>query len=197
MHFRVIFVMDLLDGAVVHAKRGERERYKPIHTFSSVSTSSDPIQIVDQFKPEEVYVADLNRLMNNGDNRALLRKLRNRYGAMKIMLDHGIKSFGELRAAFEAELADCFVLGTETISLEMIEAATRSDMPVSVSIDLLHKAVLTRDTRLKLDPLELLKTLNDYPVQDIIVPLRSQSIVSSVVAALKTMKILLYWRKKE
>jgi phosphoribosylformimino-5-aminoimidazole carboxamide ribotide isomerase len=169
MSFRLVFVMDILDGEVVHAKRGERDQYKPINRFSSVISSSEPVQIVDELKPAEVYIADLNRLMNTGDNRERLMELRKGNARSKIMLDYGINGFEDLRAAFEAELADTFVLGTETISLDVLEAASKYDMHVSVSVDLLNKTVMARDTRLKLDPLDLLEKLNEYPIQDIIV----------------------------
>jgi phosphoribosylformimino-5-aminoimidazole carboxamide ribotide isomerase len=169
MSFRLVFVMDILNGVVVHAKRGERDQYKPIDRSSSVVSSSDPVPIFEELKPDEVYIADLNRLMNTGDNKEIMRALRKRNDGSKIMLDYGIKRFADLKAAFEAELADTFVLGTETISLDVIEAASKRDMRVSVSVDLLNKEVLTRDNRLKIAPLDLLKKLNEYPIQDVIV----------------------------
>lgn len=169
MSFRLVFVMDILNGVVVHAKRGERDQYKPIDRFSSVVSSSDPVPIFEELKPDEVYIADLNRLMNTGDNKEIMRGLRKRNDGSKIMLDYGIKGFEDLKEAFEAELADTFVLGTETTSLDLIAAASKRDMRVSVSVDLLNKEVLTRDNRLKLDPLEVLKKLNEYPIRDVIV----------------------------
>jgi phosphoribosylformimino-5-aminoimidazole carboxamide ribotide isomerase len=169
MNFRLVFVMDVLDGVVVHATRGERDQYKPINRFSSIVRYSDPVQIVEELKPAELYIADLNRLMNTGDNRRILKDLRNRAESSKIMLDYGFNGFEDLKEAFEAKLADSFVLGTETTSLDVIAEATKSDMTVSVSVDLLHKEVRTRDKRLQIPPLELLKKLNEYPLQDVIV----------------------------
>jgi len=173
MDFRRIFVMDLLDGVVVHAKRGERDQYKPINLFSSIVSSSDPVHVIDEIKPEEVYIADLNRLMNSGDNRAILKELRTRNMELRIMLDYGVKGMDDLREVVDAELADTFVLGTETTSMDLIEEASKSDMlndkRVSVSVDLFNKEELTSDRRLKIDPLLLIKALNEYPIQDVIV----------------------------
>ena len=173
MDFRLIFVMDLLDGVIVHAKRGERDQYKPINLFSSIVSSSDPVHIIEELKPEELYIADLNRLMNTGDNRAILKELRTRNRELKIMLDYGIKRFEDLKEAVDAELADNFVLGTETTSMDLIEEASKSDMlndkRVSVSVDLFNKEVLTSDKRLRIAPLLLVKALNEYPIQDVIV----------------------------
>ena len=169
MDFRLIFVMDLLDGLVVHAKRGERARYKPIDRFSSLVSSSDPRRIIQELNPREVYIADLNRLMNTGDNRAILKELRTRAADTRVMLDYGISSLEDLKEANELGIADNFVLGTETTSLELLEEAVKSDIRVSVSVDLLNNEVLTRDERLKIDPLLVIKKLNEYPVQDVIV----------------------------
>lgn len=165
--------MDVLDGVVVHAKRGERDQYKPINLFSSIVSSSDPVHVIDEIKPAEVYIADLNRLMNTGDNREILKELRARNRELKIMLDYGIKGLEDLKEAVGAEIADNLVLGTETTSMDLIDAASKSDMLndkcVSVSVDLFNKEVLTRDKRLRLDPLLLVKALNDYPIEDVIV----------------------------
>ncbi len=173
MNFRLIFVMDLLDGMVVHAKRGTRDQYKPINLFSSIVSSSDPVHIVEELKPEEVYIADLNRLMNTGDNREIVKELKTRNRVLRIMLDYGVNGMKDLKEAFEAEIADNLVLGTETASMDLIEAASKSDMLndkcVSVSVDLINKEVLTRDNRLSIAPLLLIKALNEYPIRDVIV----------------------------
>jgi len=171
MDFRLIFVMDLLDGVVVHAKRGEREKYVPIHRFSSIVTSSDPARVLEAIKPKEVYIADLNRLMSTGNNRPILKDLRTRNMDLRIMLDYGVKGMEDLKEAIDAEMADKFILGTETISIELLEEASKSDMinDICISIDLFNNEVLTSDTRMKIDPLQLIKELNKFPVRDVIV----------------------------
>ena len=60
---RCIFVLDLLNGAVVHAVRGERNRYEPIDGSSKIVSSSQPLHILHELRPRVVYVADLDRLM--------------------------------------------------------------------------------------------------------------------------------------
>ena len=165
----MIFVMDLLDGVVVHAKRGEREKYVPIHRFSSIVTSSDPARVIETIKPKEVYIADLNRLMSTGNNRPILKDLRTRNMDLRIMLDYGVKGMEDLKEAVDAEMADKFVLGTETISIELLEEASKSSSDIIVSVDLFNGEVLTSDTRMKIDPLRLIKELNKFPVRDVIV----------------------------
>jgi len=43
--FRIIFVLDILNGTTVHAVRGERSKYKPV-TGSRVCDSSSPLDII-------------------------------------------------------------------------------------------------------------------------------------------------------
>jgi phosphoribosylformimino-5-aminoimidazole carboxamide ribotide isomerase len=168
-NFRLIFVMDLLDGVVVHAKRGKREKYEPIHRFSSIVSSSGPVRVIEAIKPKEVYIADLNRLMNTGNNRPILEDIRARNRDLRIMLDYGVTGVEDLKEAVDAEIADNFVLGTETTSIELIEEASKSSSDIIVSIDLFNNEVLTSDTRMKIDPLLLIKELNKFPVRDVIV----------------------------
>jgi phosphoribosylformimino-5-aminoimidazole carboxamide ribotide isomerase len=167
MTFRLVFVMDLLDGQVVHALRGQRDRYRPINRFSSLVSSPDPLQIIQELKPRELYIADLNRLTGRGDNRIIVKALRRR--AAHIMLDYGLHQFTELQEAGTAGLADTFVLGTETASLEFIAAAACSEIPVSVSIDIINNEILTHDQQLQGAPLDVIKLLNDYPLEEVIV----------------------------
>lgn len=173
MNFRLILAVDLLDGVVVHAKRGAREQYKPINLFSSIVSSADLTRVIEEVKPQEVYIADLNRVMNTGDNREIIKELRDRKRELRIMLDYGVQGIEDLKEAVDAEIADNFVLGTETSSMNLIETASKSeisnDISISVSVDLFNKDVLTSDKRLKIEPLLLIKALNEYPLRDVIV----------------------------
>lgn len=172
MNFRLIFVMDLLDGVVVHAKKGERDKYEPIHLFSSIVSSSDPVRVIEEIKPEEVYIADLNRLMGTGSNKGIIKEIRNRNRKTRITVEYGIKRLEDLKEAVEAKIADSIILGTETATVELIDEASKSDIftdrGVSVSVDLFNKEVLTSDKRMKIDPLLLIKELNEYPIRDVI-----------------------------
>jgi len=171
MNFRLILALDLLDGMVVHAKRGEREKYEPIQLFSSIVRSSDPVHVIEAIKPDEVYIADLNRLMGTGDNKGLIKGLRTKTKKTTITVEYGVKRLEDLKEAVEAGIADNFILGTETASMELICDAAKSGIfkDISVSVDLFNREVLTGDNRMKIDPLLLIKELNKYPVGDVIV----------------------------
>jgi phosphoribosylformimino-5-aminoimidazole carboxamide ribotide isomerase len=122
--------------------------------------------VIETIKPKEVYIADLNRLMSTGNNRPILKDLRTRNRDLRIMLDYGVKGMEDLKEAVDAEMA---VLGTETISIELLEEASKSSSDIIVSVDLFNGEVLTSDTRMKIDPLRLIKELNKFPVRDVIV----------------------------
>ncbi|MCQ8902603.1 MAG: HisA/HisF-related TIM barrel protein [Methanothrix sp.] len=156
---RCIFVMDIFNGEVVHAVRGERSRYRPISTFSRVVSTSDPIEIVDTLAPKEVYIADLNRLSGSGDNLKIIESISSRSATMA---DIGISSISDLDMLPEPAAP---VLGTETASLDLISNASYLRDTV-VSIDMKHRRVISE--RDDLDPLELIKEVNDLDLLGII-----------------------------
>ena len=54
---KVVPVIDILNGVVVHAVRGKRSEYKPLQ--SSLSNSVDPVEVAKNFKKlgfSELYV---------------------------------------------------------------------------------------------------------------------------------------------
>ncbi|NQE06687.1 phosphoribosylformimino-5-aminoimidazole carboxamide ribotide isomerase [ANME-1 cluster archaeon GoMg1] len=171
MNFRLIFVLDLLDGVVVHAKRGEREQYAPVHLFSSIVGSSDPVRIMEKLKPADVYIADLNRLMGTGSNKGIIKEIRDNNRKARIMVDYGVKTADDLEEAADAEIADSIILGTETASMELIGEVSKNDnLDISISVDIFNKQVLTKDKHVKTDPLLLIHELNEYRgVRDVIV----------------------------
>lgn len=156
---RCIFVMDIFNGEVVHAVRGERSRYLPVNTFSRVVSTSDPIDIVDTIDPEEVYVADLDRLSERGDNLKIIESISSK---AIVMADIGISRISDLDLLPGPVTP---VLGTETASLDLISRA--SDLrDVVVSIDMKHRKVVSQSG--DLDPLELIKEMNDLDLLGII-----------------------------
>jgi len=171
MNFRLIFVLDLLDGVVVHAKKGEREKYEPVHLFSSIVGSSDPVRIMEELKPVDVYIADLNRLMGTGSNKRITKEIRDNNRKARLMVDYGVKTVDDLEEAAEAEIADSIILGTETASMELIDVVSKNDkLDISVSVDIFNKHVLTKDKHMQTDPLLLINKLNEYRcIRDVIV----------------------------
>ncbi|NJD77364.1 MAG: phosphoribosylformimino-5-aminoimidazole carboxamide ribotide isomerase [Candidatus Methanoperedens sp.] len=161
--FRVIFVLDILNGIAVHAIRGERSKYRPIQ--SMITSSSAPLEIISALRPKEVYIADLDRLQHKGDNFELIGKISSR---TKTMVDTGVQNMDDIEKC--ADIADTVILGTETASLDLIEtAAKRFPGRINVSIDIKGGRVLTTDRKMETRPGELVKLLNNYEIKDIII----------------------------
>ncbi len=161
--FRIVFVLDILNGSAVHAVRGERAKYKPVK--SRVCDSSNPLDIISSLKPREVYIADLDRLQHFGDNFELIRKISSK---AKTMVDAGAENMGDVEKCLE--IADTAILGTETASLALVESASRK-FPgrINVSIDIKNGRALTKDRRMTVEPIELVKLLNEYDIKDLII----------------------------
>ncbi|MBU4374653.1 MAG: phosphoribosylformimino-5-aminoimidazole carboxamide ribotide isomerase [Euryarchaeota archaeon] len=161
--FRIVFVLDILNGNAVHAVRGERSKYQTIQ--SRICDSSSPLDILSALAPKEVYIADLNRLQHLGDNFKLIKKIS---AMAKTMVDIGVENIDDIERC--AEIADTVILGTETASFELIEkAANYFPNKINVSIDMKNGMVLTRDRNMQLEPEKLVKLLDEYDILDIIV----------------------------
>lgn len=158
---RCVFVLDLFNGAVVHAHRGERETYEPIEKSSSLVQTSDPLRILELLKPREIYVADLDRITGSGHNLDLIEEMSQRSSAM---VDWGISSLADIDLLPDGCRP---VLGTETASLDLIRRASRSRRIV-VSIDMFRREVLARDPRLQVPPLDLVRELDELDLGGII-----------------------------
>jgi phosphoribosylformimino-5-aminoimidazole carboxamide ribotide isomerase len=158
---RSIFVLDVFNGAVVHAVRGERSLYEPIDRYSRIVSSSDPLAVLREIMPKEVYVADLNLLTGSGDNLAAISNISR---IAKTMADIGISLADDMDYLPEGITP---VLGTETASMNLMEdSALQRD--IVVSIDMKRRKVLTRDPDLMLAPLEVIRRLNGFPIDGVI-----------------------------
>ena len=158
---RCIFVLDIFNGAVVHAVRGERSLYEPIDRYSRIVSSSDPLGVLEEIRPKEVYVADLNLLTGSGDNLAAIADISR---TAKTMADIGITLAGDMDYLPKGITP---VLGTETASMNLIdEAVLQRD--IVVSMDMNRRKVITRDPELMLAPLEVIRRLNGIPIDGVI-----------------------------
>lgn len=99
---QVIPVLDLLNGVVVHAKKGARQSYQPIQ--SQLTSSHQPLDIVaallDVYPFEQLYIADLDAIQKLGgtysSNYSVIADIQQRYPTLKIWVDAGISNSTEL-----------------------------------------------------------------------------------------------------
>ena len=88
----VIPVIDLKDGAVVHARMGIRSAYTPIETpLSPTSRPTDVARgLLSIFPFKKFYVADLDAIENKGNNHEVLKRLSVEFPELVFWVDAGI-----------------------------------------------------------------------------------------------------------
>ncbi|MCW2241322.1 HisA/HisF-related TIM barrel protein [Azospirillum canadense] len=115
--FQVVPVIDLRDGGVVHARRGDRGRYAPLR--SPLCSGNDPVAVVGGLLGlhpfQVVYVADLDAIEGTGDNQPVLARLRAAFSGTGFWVDAGFRSADVVRRFVASGVGDA-VLGSESLS---------------------------------------------------------------------------------
>ena len=90
---QIIPVIDLKDGQVVHAVRGDRANYRAIHRHSILTPSSEPHDVLASFLAlhpfKKFYIADLNAIAGTGDHYPLILSLAQTHPEIEFWLDNG------------------------------------------------------------------------------------------------------------
>lgn len=154
---QVIPVLDLLDGHVVRAVRGERTAYQPIR--SSLAASSEPLHIVRALLAASgartLYIADLGAILQQGAHVEALAALRAALPGTDIWLDAGFTNYASMHLLFERieqagkhnngqpapdDLATLVpVFGTESLhDIDALRAAETAGLSPILSLD--HRA---------------------------------------------------------
>jgi len=169
---KVIPVIDVLNGIVVHAVRGKRQEYQPLQSILCKSTQ--PLELAKAFKSlgfSELYVADLDAITKGKANFQMLKNVADET-ELKLMVDAGVADLEAARKLLEAGVSKV-VVGTETLSgKSFVGEAVRlfgSDR-VIISLDLRGDEVLVK---LGFDgcrsPLCLLREFKDMGVSEVII----------------------------
>ncbi len=171
---RIIPVVDLKDGQVVHAVRGERQKYKPIHSISVLCNSSHPIDVAKAYEQEldleELYIADLDAITSKGNNFEKILEIKEKTN-LSTMVDAGVNS---LQKAFEILKfkVDKIIIATETLTKsETIEKIAEAiGKKIVVSIDLKNGKILSKSPELrKTDVISLAVSLDMLGIGEIII----------------------------
>ncbi len=116
---QIIPVIDLLNGTVVHARKGERHRYQAIQSL--LTHSSKPLDIVaallEYFPFRQLYIADLDAIQKHNDtdnNFHVIEAITKRYPNLKLWIDAGISNNKELD--LWSNINASMILGTENFS---------------------------------------------------------------------------------
>ncbi|MGF6380670.1 phosphoribosylformimino-5-aminoimidazole carboxamide ribotide isomerase [Paraburkholderia atlantica] len=154
---QVIPVLDLLDGQVVRAVRGERSAYRPIQ--SRLVATSDPLAtaraLLEASGARTLYIADLGAILQRGAHASTLAALRAALPGIELWLDAGFADYASMRALFEridaavdqphslaanSNLATLVpVFGSETLrEIHALHATQRAGLAPILSLD--HRA---------------------------------------------------------
>ncbi len=132
----VVPVIDLLGGAVVHARGGRRSAYRPIET--PLSPGSGPRQVVAgllRLAPfRRLYIADLDAIGGGTGHGAVIGGLAAEYPGVEFWTDPGIADAAAAHA-WLARCAGCLVLGSETLADAATLQALREERRVILSLD--------------------------------------------------------------
>ena len=154
---KLIPVIDLMHGHVVHAKRGERARYRPLESkLVKGSSLEDVAEALLAFYPfEALYLADLDAIRHTGNHFSTIEQLAVHFSGVEFWVDAGIarkrdleRWTGNVRPVMGSEsLCDCSTLAYGKV----------------LSLDF-------KDGQL-LGPAELLSMANDWPADVIVMAL--------------------------
>jgi HisA/HisF family protein len=166
---RVVGVIDLKDGTAVHAVRGERERYRPVRSVVG-GDDGDALALARGFRSVlglgELYVADLDAITGDGENRAVIEALARE---ARVMVDAGASEPGRARELLDLG-AHRVVVGTETLpGPDALDALLELDRVV-LSVDLRDGRLLSPDPQLEgLPALDAVKRLHREALRELIV----------------------------
>jgi len=113
-------VIDLLDGVVVHAIKGQRQLYQPIQ--SQLTASCQPLDIVnallDVYPFTQLYIADLNAIQNINalytTHYDLIAQIQQRFPQLILWVDAGIRHLQDLK--YWQKLNARLVIGSENFN---------------------------------------------------------------------------------
>jgi len=169
---KVIPVMDILSGVVVHAIRGERKKYEPIK--SVICDSSKPLEVAIAFKEfgfNRIYVADLDSIIRKGNNYETIRKISKITG-LELMVDGGISDFKSAKEIFNYNISS-LIIGTETLtSLDFVRSCIKKfgADKIIVSIDTKEGKMLGSSSEINLkNPAEIASIFENMGIEKIII----------------------------
>jgi phosphoribosylformimino-5-aminoimidazole carboxamide ribotide isomerase len=113
----IIPVIDLMGGIVVHARRGERQNYQPLH--SPLCAGCEPGDVVGGYLTvhpfSTVYIADLDAITGRGDCGPVIARLRRQFPVLRFWVDNGLADILACRNWLQRGYGD-LVIGSEAQS---------------------------------------------------------------------------------
>jgi HisA/HisF family protein len=169
---KVIPVIDILHGKVVHAVRGRRQEYQLLQ--SNLCKSTQPLEIATTFKNlgfSELYIADLDAIAEGEMNLQDLKQIADESG-LKLMVDAGVTDLETAKKLLDNGVSKV-VIGTETLKTKnFVHEAIKvlGKARVLVSLDFKGESVQVKSGLGNFkDPMALLREFKGMGVSSFIV----------------------------
>jgi phosphoribosylformimino-5-aminoimidazole carboxamide ribotide isomerase len=143
---KIIPVIDILNGTVVHAVKGQRHNYRPLESI--LFKSKEPLEVAKGFKAlgfNELYVADLDAIIDCSTDFGFFKHIAEETG-LSLMVDAGVTSIDRAQKLFESNVSK-LIIGTETLqSKNFVAQAVEifGSSRVVVSLDLRGDQILVK-----------------------------------------------------
>ncbi len=169
---KIIPVIDILNKKAVHAKGGRRNEYQ--YLKSPLFTSNNPINIaitLEKLGFKEIYLADLDSIINNNTNFEILEKIRDS-SKIELIVDAGVSNMELANCLFNRNVRKV-VVGTETLtSMSFLKDAVEffGTSRIVVSLDLHGEKMFANFNLVEIKHLfDFLKTIETFGVSQIII----------------------------
>ena len=169
---QIIPVIDILNGKVVHAVKGNRSEYKPLE--SVLTKSTDPLGVAQAFKEsgfKGIYIADLDAIIDCRDDFNQIKQMAEKTG-LSLLVDAGVTGIERAHRLMENGVAK-LIIGTETLKSKTFVAEALKHFGsdhVVVSLDLKDGKVLAQPSYIESnEPLQLLREFKAMGVTQVIV----------------------------
>jgi len=142
---RVVPVLDVRHGVVVHGVAGQRERYRPLVSRLTISTA--PLDVAHAFREQlglnELYLADLDALIDGIPNPDLYRELA--AVVPTLWVDAGLRRAADAEPLVQAGVARIIAALESLDGLETLaELAARLGTRLVFSLDMRAGQLVTR-----------------------------------------------------
>lgn len=170
--FKIIPVIDILNSKAVHAKKGERTKYKPLKSY--LFKSSNPVEIIrilnSRYNFDLFYIADLDSIIKKIPTFQILKKIL-KISNIQVMLDPGIVDLEDIFQFLKIKIKN-LILGLETIKnfktiIQSLQILNCNNL--IISIDMYNGKIISNAKDIKSqNPIKLTKNLELLGVKNII-----------------------------
>jgi phosphoribosylformimino-5-aminoimidazole carboxamide ribotide isomerase len=131
---KLIPVIDVMAGQVVHARRGDRDSYRPVQSTLCPSSAPEAIlqAFIENFSCATVYIADLDAIRYGRPQLELLHHLKTAFPNTQFWIDAGIADFNSFANLRELDIGIA-VIGSEGLSqTDWLGALAKEDWILSL-----------------------------------------------------------------